>query len=186
MQKLNSELRTLLRKIYPMRILAFMILITAAGFTSATAQRSKMAYINTNELWNRMPEKAIADSTLEKEAAEYRKYLANMVNELKQLQADYQKSYNGENTVLSQEKEKDILARQKRIEEYTANADKELNLRKEELYSPIRKKMQEAIDKVALRLKYDYVIDASFGNIIYRRTEEDNLMPQVVAELGIK
>ncbi len=148
-------------------------------------QRSKIAYINTNQLWQAMPEKALADSLLEKEAAEYREYLGIMLNELKTLEEAYQKDLQNERQTLNQEKEKDILQKRKRIEEYSANADKELTARKEELYHPIRNKMQSAIDKVAVQLKYDYVLDASYGNIIYRRNEQDDIIKDVLKELGL-
>jgi outer membrane protein len=108
-----------------------------------------------------------------------------MLNELKTLEEAYQKDLQNERQVLSQEKEKDILQKRKRIEEYSANADKELTARKEELYHPIRTKMQSAIDKVAVQLKYDYVLDASYGNIIYRRNEQDDILKDVLKELGL-
>jgi outer membrane protein len=165
----------------------YLSLFIALSSLSGVAQRSKVAYINTQELWSKMPEKIDADSVLEAETAEYRLYLSVMVKELQNAEASLEeaKAMNAK-PVLIQEKEKDVEMKRKRIGEYTTTADTDLAKRREELYDPIRKKMQAAIDKVAAGLKYDYVLDSSFGNILYRRTEEDNILPNVLKELGIK
>ena len=150
------------------------------------AQRSKVAYINTNELWQRMPEKLSADSVLEAEAAEYRSYLKGMLTELHELEKKFQEQSESDRGIMAAEVGKDIDLKQQRIKEYSSNAEKELEMHREELYKPIRDRMQKAIDDVAAKYKYDYVLDASFGNIVYRRNEDDNLMKEVTLSLGLK
>lgn len=166
-------------------IYSFLFLVFLSSV--AYGQRSKVAYINTQELWAKMPEKVIADSILELETNEYRLYLSVMVKELQSAEASLEeaKAANAK-PILIQEKEKDVELKRKRIGEYTTTADTDLAKRREDLYNPIRKKMQDAIDKVAAKLKYDYVLDSSFGNILYRRTEEDNILPVVLKELKIE
>ncbi len=46
--------------------------------------------------------------------------------------------------------------------------------------------MQKAIDEVAKENNFDYITDVSFGNIIYAKNTEDNILQLVKSKLGLK
>jgi hypothetical protein len=45
--------------------------------------------------------------------------------------------------------------------------------------------MQAAIDKVADENGYDYIMDAAFGNIVYSKSKEDDILSLVKVKLEL-
>jgi len=150
---------------------------------NAISQRSNVANINTNALWNKMPEKATADSILNEKQTEYANYYAEL---LKKYEKDlYAYNNSNSNGLIKKQKEEDLAKQQNSITEYTVRAEQEIIKYKKELYLPIKTKMQKAIDEVATNLKYDYVLDTSFGNIIFVKNEKDNILEEVLKYLNL-
>lgn len=150
----------------------------------AYGQRSNVANINTVSLWDKMPEKAIADSLLNRQQLQYSEYYTELLtqyeNDIIRLQND-----STSNDLILYQKQVDIKVLENKIKTYRSSAENELKLMKDKLYDPIRNKMQDSIDIVATKLKYDYVIDTSFGNIIYTKNEKDNILNDVLDQLNI-
>ena len=80
----------------------------------------------------------------------------------------------------------EIISLNKSLEEMPGSFEKDLLKVKEDLYAPIRIKMQAAVDKVSENYQYDYIFDSSYGTIIYSKNKTDNIMDYVKSELGIK
>ena len=57
--------------------------------------------------------------------------------------------------------------------------------KKEELYTPILKKAEEAINSVAKENKFSYIFDASAGTLLYAQ-DSDDVLPMVKTKLGLK
>ncbi len=148
------------------------------------AQRSNVAHINTNELWKLMPEKEIADSAVKELQKELSSYYQELLREYKkgalELQAD-----STMNELIKKEKMDALNALNNKLTKLEKSATGELNNKREELYKPIREKMEAAIATVAKKYKYDYVLDVSYGNIIYVKNEADNILDLVKKELGL-
>lgn len=168
--------------------LAAMVLILAVVFVAAkgTGTKSKVGYINTNELWSVMPEKQAADQQLK-----------NMESEMIAYLQEEQKSFEiGVNTFIQDSASMTELVKkqtlqklqqqQENIQALPQAANDELVKKQEELYAPIREKMQKAIDEVAEENGYDYILDAAYGNIVYAKNEGDNVIGLVKNKLGLK
>ena len=82
-------------------------------------------------------------------------------------------------------KVKELQQLEERFQSTQQSAQEKVAKKKEELYSPILEKADKAIKDVAKSNNYDYVFDASRGNILYAK-ETDNILPLVKAKLGIK
>ena len=165
------------------------ILFIAWVFTPAFihAQKSKVGYINTNELWAVMPEKPKADSLFSFKQQEYQDRFNRMQTELNDKVAMYDlDSLQLADPVIFKHHLEELKSLQQRTEEFQKDATGSLQEYKDALYKPIRARMQEAIDSVAEEGKYDFILDSSFGNIVYRRQESDNILPLVLDELGIE
>lgn len=164
----------------------FILLCTFVLSQSAISQKSKIAYINTNALWQLMPEKAEADSVLNQEKLAIQTYY---VDQQKDLQAKAQELNEDPNfdkdKLVYQQKIKDIQDRSKKLDAFVAEAEEELKKKQSELYTPIREKMENAINAVAEENGYEYVLDSSFGNIIYRKSESYNILEKVKNKLNL-
>jgi Skp family chaperone for outer membrane proteins len=159
-------------------VISFISLITYG-------QRSNVANINTVSLWNKMQEKSSADSLLYLQQIEYSEYYNELLMKYETGINSLQKDTTSNGLILKQ-KQEDIQVLENKIKEYRLSAENELKIMKDNLYGPIRKKMLHAVNSVADKLKYDYVIDTSFGNIIYTKNEKDNILNDVLDQLNIK
>ena len=167
----------------------FVVAISAAFFlTSAKSNttKSKLGYINTAALWQVMPEKALADTSLVKMKREFIGYLQNKQKTFENGVAIYKRDSSSMSNLIKKEKVDELLKAQEEIKTFPKRADAELNKKKEELYAPIRQKMQKAIDEVAKENNFDYITDVSFGNIIYAKNTQDNILQLVKSKLGLK
>ena len=131
-----------------------------------------------------MPEKASADSLLNLQQIQYSEYYTQLLIQYEAGINAFQKDSTSNDLILKQ-KQEDIQVLENKIKTYRSSAENELKLMKDNLYDPIRKKMLDAVNVVAERLKYDYVIDTSFGNVIYTKNEKDNILNEVADQLNI-
>ena len=83
----------------------------------------------------------------------------------------------------------ELEAMQKEIELQTQQDEQELYTKRVNLLTPIAKKLEEAMDKVAGEKGYKYVLNSSDGtgnSIVVVAPESDDLTQEVMAELGIE
>lgn len=166
--------------------LILLISFISFGAFNATAQKHKIGYLNVPELWSLMPEKVKADSTINALTLKYNDYYTSKVQEYNQkLSAFVADSAADKSDLLYQSREKDLIKMKEELELFRTQAEEKIQTEKQALYEPIRSKMQAAVDKVAEKNGYDYVLDSAFGNIIYTKGEDHNIMELVKAELGL-
>ncbi|MEN9568196.1 MAG: hypothetical protein RLZZ69_3392, partial [Cyanobacteriota bacterium] len=139
-----------------MKKLLLIIAITALA-TVATAQNTKFGHINSAELIAAMPATKQADSTLKKFAetldAQYRQMGMDYQTKL----GKYQQQRDSLPDAVRKVKEQELEDLGRRIQEYEASAQENLTKKKEELYSPILKRAEDAEAKVFyLKMKGDY------------------------------
>ena len=152
---------------------------------AVNAQSNKFGHINSAELLQMMPEIKAADSTL----AAYQKQLEDqnqaMLNEYQGKVTDYQKNEATMPDAVKDVKQQEIQDLQQRIQTFQQTAQDKFQQKKEELYSPILKKAEDAIKAVAKENSYAYVFDTSAGAVIYAQ-DSDDLMATVKKKLGLK
>jgi len=167
------------------KILCAFIMAALLSVATLNAQTAKFAHINTSELLSLMPDVKTAD-------AELQTYNQQLEGQLKGMYEDYQnkiQSYQAQEQLLAeavkQTKEQEILDIQTRIQEYQFTAQQSLETKKEELYSPILKKAEDAIKSIAKEKSYAYVFDTSPGGGVIYAQESDNIIGFVKTKLGL-
>ncbi|MCB9195041.1 MAG: OmpH family outer membrane protein [Flavobacteriales bacterium] len=167
-------------------------LIVAVVFTlglvaaKTVGTKSKVGYISTSELWAMMPEKKAADEQLKNMETQMVAYIQQ---EQKTFEAGVNKFVQDSASMTELIKKQTIQKlqqQQENMQTLPKAANEELVKKQEELYAPIRDKMQKAIDAVADENGYDYIFDSSFGNIVFVKNEGDNVLPLVKIKLDLK
>lgn len=173
-----------IKKMKGLWIIALLALVFVAA--KGTGTKSKVGYINTNELWAVMPEKQSADEKLKEMEAQMVAYIQKEqqtfeagVNTFIQDSADM-------TDLIKEQTLQKLQQQQESIQALPEAANDELLQKQEELYAPIREKMQNAIDDVAGENGYDYILDAAYGNIVYAKNEGDNVLELVKNKLELK
>ncbi|MBS1589018.1 MAG: OmpH family outer membrane protein [Bacteroidetes bacterium] len=163
------------------------VLLLACGLLASSAifAQTKFGYINSDELLSVMPEAKKADSSLTLFAKSYQDQLEQMSKEYQKKVQDYQNQEKTMTEAMKEVKVKEIQQLEERIQSTQQSAQDKVAKKREELYSPILEKADKAIKDVAKSNNFDFVFDASRGNVLYAK-ESDNILPLVKAKLGIK
>jgi outer membrane protein len=153
--------------------------------TVSLAQSHKFGHINSAELLQLMPEIKKADSTLQAYQKQLEEQNQTMLNEYQTKVTDYQKNEATMPDAVKDVKQQEISDLQQRIQQFQQTAQDKFQQKKEELYSPILKKAEDAIKQVAKEHTFSYVFDTSAGSVVYAQ-ESDDIMPLVKKKLGLK
>lgn len=166
------------------RILAILccILLSVAVQAQSTL---KFGHINSTQLLSLMPETKTADSSLQK-------FGASLENQLKTMSAEYQgkiadfKSKEGSMAdPIRDAKLKEISDLEERIQTFQESAQSSMQKKKEELYTPVLKKAEEAINAIAKEKGFSYIFDTSAGTLLFAQ-ESDDILALVKGKLGLK
>jgi outer membrane protein len=168
-----------------MKKLLFAAIALLFSSFALNAQTLKFGHIDSSVLIQMMPATKQADSTL-------RKYAESLDGQLKAMSMEYQsklQSYQSKADSLPDAiratKEKELTDLGQRIQDFQQTAQESIQKKKEELYSPILKRAEDAIKQIAKEKAYSYIFDTSLGSVIYAQ-EGDNILPLVKEKLGLK
>jgi outer membrane protein len=154
-------------------------------FNVANAQTEKFGHINSADLLQKLPEVKGADSTLKAYQQTLEDQNTSMLGEYKQKTDDYTNNSKGWTDAVKEVKEQEIQDLQNRIQTFQQTAQDKLSNKKEEIYTPILKKAEDAIKAVAKANGYTYVFDTSAGAVVYSEDSND-LLPLVEKQLNLK
>ena len=162
----------------------FLTILGIALGTSLSAQTQKIGHVNTQEILAMMPEVKTADGDLQK-------YQSQLEGQLKSMGAEYQakvQDYQGQEALMAdavkKTKAKEITDLQERIQDFEQTAQESIQKKKEELYSPILRKTEDAVKEVAKENAYSYVLDTASGIVLFS-TEATDISSLVKKKLGI-
>ena len=169
-----------MKKIFTVAVVLFMM------GTAAIAQ-SKFGYMNSLELLSLMPEVKSADTALDKYSKELDDLAGKMYNEY-QTKAQDAQAKKDKNLLTPDQEEivvKELADMEKRISDFQASAEDKVGAKKQKLYEPIMKKVNDAIQTVAKANGYTYIFDASSGALLFAN-ESDDVLPLLKKQLNLK
>ena len=160
--------------------------IAGAAFMPTKASAQKFGHINSQEIVALMPERDDAITKLQAFGKELTETLTSMQNDYQTKLKEYNDKVSTWNESIKKAKEDELNSLYQRINQFQNQAEQDFSARQETLLSPVMKKAQDAIDKVAKAQGLAYVFDLATGAIIYiDEATTVNLLPLVKAELGI-
>lgn len=151
----------------------------------STNTKSKVGHIDTNELWRVMPEKKSADEKLKIMEQELITYYQTQQKSLKKSILDFYKDSATMSDLVKNKTISKIQQEQQSLKKMPEEMQAELTKNQNDLYAPIQDKMQDAVNEVAEENNYDYIFDTSYGNIVYVKHKEDDILPLVKLKLGL-
>lgn len=165
--------------------LRLLSIIACVVFASSSLQAQvKLGHVNSAELLAAMPESKAADMNLKKFGETLEGQLKTMTSEYQAKIADYQGKEALMAESIKQTKQKEIVDLESRINEFQEQGQQDVQKKKEELYSPILKKAQDAINAVAKENGFTYIFDASTGGLLFVQ-ETNDVTALVKKKLGI-
>jgi len=128
-----------------------MIIIAAMALMSiaATAQETKFAFVDFNEVIMLMPEMDAARATLEENQATNQEILVAMYDEYQSKMQQYQQKQATWTPAIRESKENEIMEIQARLEQTQQSLQQELQELQNSLQAPIYEKAQNTINELA-------------------------------------
>ncbi|MBL7925152.1 MAG: OmpH family outer membrane protein [Bacteroidia bacterium] len=168
------------------RILAILCgLLLGLNITAQAQGTLKFGHINSTQLLSLMPETKNADSSLQKFGQSLENQLKTMTAEYQGKISDFKSKEASMAEPIRDAKLKEISDLEERIQSFQESAQSSMQKKKEELYTPILKKAEEAINAVAKDNKFSYIFDTSAGTLLFAQ-EGDDVLPLVKGKLGLK
>ena len=158
-----------------------LITIFTLGFNTVSAQ-SKVAHINTDELIAAMPESQALQAKLEKLGKTYDDEVKAKENELKAKFQKYNAEFKTQTEETNKQRTEEVQNDAKKIEQYKAEAMKDLQKQQNDGLKPIIEKAMKAIEDVAAAQGFDYVLNVN--TLVVAKGKD--LLPDVKAKLGIQ
>jgi len=146
----------------------------------------KIGHVNVIEIVSAMPESDSAQLLLEKDTKELEVMLENMQVELNNLENDYETNQENYSELIKKTKESEIMEMREKIYNFQQNANQQLQQRNYELLQPIYEKVQKAIDNIATRGGFTYILDISKGSVVFTAPDSKNINSLVLDELGVE
>ena len=160
-------------------------LVSGTAFSQVSPQVT-IAYVNTAELLDQMPEKAQATQQLLTLSENYEKELELMQNEYNKKYSDYitYQASLSENIKLRRMQE--LTELENKMGEFMELAQKDIETQEKGLLEPLKKKINEAIHAVGTERGYTVVYDLANPGIAFVSPNAVNANPLVKLKLGIR
>lgn len=159
-------------------------LVLFVGATSFVNAQATSAHIDTGALIESMPEANAAQTELERLRKTYEAEIVSMRKELEAKLVRYEAEADSKTDAENARRAEEVHTQQNRIAEFSENASRDLQKKREDLLKPIFEKATNAIKKVAAAKGYQYVFDSSPGGGLII-AEGPDLLADVKKELGI-
>ena len=162
----------------------FIVMIMLLLPLGMVAQESKIAYVNTGEIFNNMPEVSAMETEMAALKTQIQNYLKQLYDDYTQKNSDLiaQRDSLSENILKLRVQDIDNL--RDRIENYQMVAEQEQQETYEKLFTPIQEKLFKAIEEVGEENGYTYILNPQA--ILYKSKSSIDATEQVKAKLGIK
>ncbi len=146
-------------------LIAILILVGSKSFVSA--QNFKFGHVNLQEVIYLMSEMDSAVKVLENYSKDLQDTFAQMQNEFTTKLNTFQQMSGSYTPAVLDAKTKELQGIEQRLEEFSQNAQADLQQKQMELFTPVTQKANEALQKIGNANGFTYIFDLSSSTIPY-------------------
>jgi outer membrane protein len=163
--------------------------LVAAGAVPALGQQAtpaaaKMAYVNTQAIFQAAPGRAEAEAQFEREANTFREQVKRMDDSLNTLVSAYQKEAARLDTATRVRRETAIRTKQDEYRQRASGLEEQLNQRRDALLNPIMERIRQALEQVRVEDGYAMILNNDpQGSLIVAADKNLDVTERVVARL---
>ena len=151
------------------------------------AQQVKLGKVNKLEIFNMMPEKAIAEKQLQDLSDQYKAELKMLQDEFNRKYSDFQ-AMNLDNKTAGTIKERRMQELQEnndKIELFMKNTSEDLRKKEGELLDPIRKRIDDAIKIIGEEQGFMLIYDVNEPGVAFLGPQFEDITSLVKLQLGL-
>ena len=161
------------------------ILFFAIAPLALVAQESKIAYINSQELFGMMPELSSIESQMNTKQEQVKKNATALETEYNIKMEEFKASTDEVTEALLMDRQRQIQQIEERYQAFIQNSQKEVQELQQKLLAPVQDKLQKAIQAVGEEKGYTFILDLASGSVAYHSPTAIDANPFVKAKLGI-
>lgn len=169
---------TMLRNV-PNQILLRLIFILILFVPYAVMAETKIGFVNAARVLEEAPQADIARKQLEKEFAPRDKAIVKMQDELKTIEEKLAKDGAIMSESQQRKMERDVLSQKREIKRKKEEFREDLNIRRNEAFEKLRKRVFEVIVAIAEQKKFDLIVS---DGVVYASKQID-ITKEVVDKL---
>jgi len=155
------------------------------GSISVVNAQTKVGYVNIKDITKSMKEISDADSILKKTFESYKSDLLNLNSEFENDLKSFIKDSSTLSSTMKQFKKDALIKKKENVSSFEKVANEEIDKKRQELYYPILKRINKAVEDVAKEKGYDYIIDNSVIPFLYANDKND-LLNAIKKKLNLK
>lgn len=160
------------------------VLLFTVTAVTVSAQTPKFGHIDLQALIQVMPERATAEAEFNTFQGELEDILAGMQKDYQAKMAEFEQMAVETSEIKRNAKIAEIQDIQQRIQNYSQNAQQQLQAKQAEVMKPIYDLAQNAISEVAKEKGMIYVFESN--SVLYKSNESTDVLPLVKEKLGIQ
>ena len=157
----------------------FVLFISLSAFA-----QSKIGTIDAEYILAQMPETEEINTSMETYNKELQTQLETSINEYETLVKEYQSTLETMEEQAKKEKETKLIELENDIKNFRQKATVMMQMKKNELTSPLYLRIDEAMNKVIAAEGYTQIFHAGGNALAFSRTEDD-ITDKVMKELGV-
>jgi outer membrane protein len=164
-----------------------LVLFVSSDFV--VAQNQRFAFIDTEYILSRIPEYDGVEQRLQQLSQSWRDEITDMEREIAQLKTDFEAREILFTPEIRQERQREIDNKERERERYIDSRfgpNGDFFRQQRELLEPIQRRVVEAVEKVATRDGFDFVLDRSGDYVFFYARRQWNISNEVLLELGIQ
>jgi outer membrane protein len=164
------------------------MMVAAPGVSGAAQQATppavKIAYVNTQAIFQSAPGRAEAEAQFEKERNAFGEQVKRMDDSLNAMVADYQKNAPKLDSATRVRRETAIRTKQDEYRQRASGLEEQLNQRRESLLQPIMERIRTALDQIRAEDGYAMILNNDQqASIIVSADKNLDITERVVARL---
>ncbi len=169
-----------------------LILATTCGLSAQNnayqSKSGRVGYINTDSILVKIPAYVSATKELDNLSSQYQQKIESDVQKIETLYQNYQSQKQRLTETERSYREQDIIKREKEVKELQRlyfGPEGYLQKKSDELLTPIKEKVQAAIDKIAKDGDFMIIFDLAAMQGVAYYAPGDNLNPYILDLLGL-
>ena len=170
-----------------MKKTVLVIIVAVFAFAGTVSAQQKLGHINSIDVLQAMPEFKQMSTDIQKQKESYSKALEGMYGDYDKKQKDLQALSQDKSTAdpILESKIQELQDLQKRIQDFEAKVNDDLQKLQQEKLKPINEKYLKAVKEVAIANGYAYVLDIVQGSVAYYTEGQNDVTDLVMKKLGI-
>lgn len=164
-----------------------LLLVAAVLFPMlASAQTLKIGLVDTNEIFNKMPETAEAQTKVAEVSKKYEDEYAKLGEEMKRMYDELQAMSNDELPAIKERKTREFTDYQQKMQQFENTAMQDLQKLQADLMGPIMQKIRTAVEAVGKENGYSLIQEKNAQITLYYDSPVVDITNDVKAKLGLK